>query len=58
MLFLRVVWSPENIQSWLKESQCPLEVISPAVETLQKLCQACAAAPEEAQVGLKIHLLK
>ncbi|RMB92052.1 hypothetical protein DUI87_31581 [Hirundo rustica rustica] len=39
----------ENIQSWLKESQCPLEVISPAVETLQKLCQASAAAPEEAQ---------
>ncbi|XP_014112787.1 PREDICTED: condensin-2 complex subunit D3 [Pseudopodoces humilis] len=38
----------ENIQSWLKESQCPLEVISPAVETLQKLCQASAAAPEEA----------
>ncbi|KAM4885566.1 condensin-2 complex subunit D3 [Sylvia borin] len=39
----------ENIQSWLKESQCPLEVISPAVETLQRLCQASAAAPEEAQ---------
>ncbi|XP_041336492.1 condensin-2 complex subunit D3 [Pyrgilauda ruficollis] len=39
----------ENIQSWLKESQCPLEVISPAVETLQKLCQASAAAPEETQ---------
>uniref|UniRef100_A0A8U8AWK2 Condensin-2 complex subunit D3 n=1 Tax=Geospiza parvula TaxID=87175 RepID=A0A8U8AWK2_GEOPR len=41
--------SCEGIQSWLKESQCPLEVISPAVETLQKLCQASAAAPEEAQ---------
>ncbi|XP_039577670.1 condensin-2 complex subunit D3 isoform X3 [Passer montanus] len=39
----------ENIQSWLKESQCPLEVISPAVETLQKLCQASVAAPEETQ---------
>uniref|UniRef100_A0A8U8AWF1 Condensin-2 complex subunit D3 n=1 Tax=Geospiza parvula TaxID=87175 RepID=A0A8U8AWF1_GEOPR len=39
----------KSIQSWLKESQCPLEVISPAVETLQKLCQASAAAPEEAQ---------
>ncbi|XP_077644123.1 condensin-2 complex subunit D3 [Lonchura striata] len=39
----------ENIHNWLKESQCPLEVISPAVETLQKLCQASAAAPEEAQ---------
>ncbi|XP_058675057.1 condensin-2 complex subunit D3 isoform X2 [Ammospiza caudacuta] len=38
-----------SIQSWLKESRCPLEVISPAVETLQKLCQASAAAPEEAQ---------
>ncbi|NWS33478.1 CNDD3 protein, partial [Polioptila caerulea] len=39
----------ENIQSWLKEFQCPLEVISPAVESLRKLCQASAAAPEEAQ---------
>ncbi|XP_063273815.1 condensin-2 complex subunit D3 isoform X2 [Prinia subflava] len=39
----------ENIQRWLKESWCPLEVISPAVETLQKLCQASAAAPEQAQ---------
>ncbi|NXC02411.1 CNDD3 protein, partial [Orthonyx spaldingii] len=39
----------ENIQSWLKESQCPLELISPAVETLQKLCQASADAPGEAQ---------
>uniref|UniRef100_A0A8C5JBE8 Condensin-2 complex subunit D3 n=1 Tax=Junco hyemalis TaxID=40217 RepID=A0A8C5JBE8_JUNHY len=38
-----------SIRSWLKESQCPLEVISPAVETLHKLCQASAAAPEEAQ---------
>uniref|UniRef100_A0A8C5JEV7 Condensin-2 complex subunit D3 n=1 Tax=Junco hyemalis TaxID=40217 RepID=A0A8C5JEV7_JUNHY len=36
-------------ECWLKESQCPLEVISPAVETLHKLCQASAAAPEEAQ---------
>ncbi|NWI40080.1 CNDD3 protein, partial [Picathartes gymnocephalus] len=39
----------ENIQRWLKEPQCPLEVISPAVDTLQKLCQASAAAPEETQ---------
>uniref|UniRef100_A0A8C9N8X1 Condensin-2 complex subunit D3 n=1 Tax=Serinus canaria TaxID=9135 RepID=A0A8C9N8X1_SERCA len=39
----------ESIQRWLKESQCPLEVISPAVETLQRLCQASAAAPEETQ---------
>uniref|UniRef100_A0A8C9N980 Condensin-2 complex subunit D3 n=1 Tax=Serinus canaria TaxID=9135 RepID=A0A8C9N980_SERCA len=38
-----------DIQRWLKESQCPLEVISPAVETLQRLCQASAAAPEETQ---------
>uniref|UniRef100_A0A8C9N8W3 Condensin-2 complex subunit D3 n=1 Tax=Serinus canaria TaxID=9135 RepID=A0A8C9N8W3_SERCA len=39
----------KSIQRWLKESQCPLEVISPAVETLQRLCQASAAAPEETQ---------
>ncbi|XP_032565460.1 condensin-2 complex subunit D3 isoform X1 [Chiroxiphia lanceolata] len=39
----------DNIKCWLKESQCPLEVISPAVETLQKLCHACADVPEEAQ---------
>ncbi|KFO12675.1 Condensin-2 complex subunit D3, partial [Balearica regulorum gibbericeps] len=39
----------ENIKCWLRESQCPLEVISPAVETLQKLCHAYADVPEEAQ---------
>ncbi|NXS09081.1 CNDD3 protein, partial [Neodrepanis coruscans] len=39
----------DHIKCWLKESQCPLEVISPAVETLQKLCRACANVPEEAQ---------
>uniref|UniRef100_A0A8C8AE30 Condensin-2 complex subunit D3 n=1 Tax=Otus sunia TaxID=257818 RepID=A0A8C8AE30_9STRI len=39
----------DNIKCWLRESQCPLEVISPAVETLQKLCRAYADVPEEAQ---------
>ncbi|KAM7030154.1 condensin-2 complex subunit D3 [Acridotheres tristis] len=39
----------ENIRSWLKEFQCPLEVISPAVEALQRLCQASIAAPKNTQ---------
>uniref|UniRef100_A0A663LWN5 Condensin-2 complex subunit D3 n=1 Tax=Athene cunicularia TaxID=194338 RepID=A0A663LWN5_ATHCN len=39
----------DNIKCWLRESQCPLEVISPAVETLQKLCCAYVDVPEEAQ---------
>ncbi|KFP98393.1 Condensin-2 complex subunit D3, partial [Haliaeetus albicilla] len=39
----------DNIKCWLRESHCPLEVISPAVETLQKLCHASAHVPEEAQ---------
>ncbi|XP_049657120.1 condensin-2 complex subunit D3 isoform X2 [Accipiter gentilis] len=39
----------DNIECWLRESHCPLEVISPAVETLQKLCHASAHVPEEAQ---------
>ncbi|NXJ80256.1 CNDD3 protein, partial [Trogon melanurus] len=39
----------DDIKCWLRQSQCPLEVISPAVETLQKLCHACADVPEEAQ---------
>ncbi|XP_009068690.1 PREDICTED: condensin-2 complex subunit D3, partial [Acanthisitta chloris] len=39
----------DNIKSWLKQSQCPLEVISPAVESLQKLCYACAEVLEERQ---------
>ncbi|NXI51020.1 CNDD3 protein, partial [Chloroceryle aenea] len=39
----------DNIKCWLQESQCPLEVISPAVETLTKLCRAFADVPEEAQ---------
>ncbi|NXY46534.1 CNDD3 protein, partial [Ceuthmochares aereus] len=39
----------DNIKCWLRESQCPLEVISPAVETLQKLCRTYADVPAEAQ---------
>ncbi|XP_064327032.1 condensin-2 complex subunit D3 [Phalacrocorax carbo] len=39
----------DNIKCWLRESWCPLEVISPAVDTLQKLCRAYADVPEEAQ---------
>ncbi|XP_061869891.1 condensin-2 complex subunit D3 [Colius striatus] len=39
----------EHIKCWLKESECPLEVISPAVETLQKLCRAYADVLEKAQ---------
>ncbi|NWY02539.1 CNDD3 protein, partial [Nothoprocta ornata] len=39
----------DNIKCWLREFQCPLEVISPAVEALQKLCHAYADVPEEAQ---------
>uniref|UniRef100_A0A803VMJ9 Condensin-2 complex subunit D3 n=1 Tax=Ficedula albicollis TaxID=59894 RepID=A0A803VMJ9_FICAL len=30
-------------ECWLKEFQCPLDVISPAVEALQRLCQASVA---------------
>ncbi|XP_015739388.1 condensin-2 complex subunit D3 isoform X2 [Coturnix japonica] len=36
----------DNIKHWLKEFQCPLEVISPAVESLQKLCCAYAGDPK------------
>ncbi|KAM6107789.1 condensin-2 complex subunit D3 [Pterocles gutturalis] len=39
----------DNIKCWLRESLCPLEVISPAVEALQKLCYVYAHVPEEAQ---------
>ncbi|NXK72153.1 CNDD3 protein, partial [Amazona guildingii] len=39
----------DHLKWWLRDSQCPLEVISPAVETLQKLCRACADELEEAQ---------
>ncbi|XP_060106445.1 condensin-2 complex subunit D3 [Heteronotia binoei] len=38
----------DNIKSWLRDFQCPLEAISPAVETLQKLCHASSDALEEA----------
>uniref|UniRef100_A0A7M4FS67 Condensin-2 complex subunit D3 n=1 Tax=Crocodylus porosus TaxID=8502 RepID=A0A7M4FS67_CROPO len=41
---------PRNdIKVWLKEFRCPLEVISPAVEALQKLCHAYSNSPEETQ---------
>ncbi|NXN20902.1 CNDD3 protein, partial [Nycticryphes semicollaris] len=39
----------DSIKCWLRDSQCPLEAISPAVEALQKLCHACADVPAEAQ---------
>ncbi|NXE24077.1 CNDD3 protein, partial [Ardeotis kori] len=39
----------DNIKCWLKESPCALTVISPAVETLEKLCRAYAGVPEAAQ---------
>uniref|UniRef100_A0A8C3XQK7 Condensin-2 complex subunit D3 n=1 Tax=Chelydra serpentina TaxID=8475 RepID=A0A8C3XQK7_CHESE len=39
----------DDIKCWLKEFKCPLEVISSAVEALQKLCHAYTDAPEEAQ---------
>uniref|UniRef100_A0A8C3L149 Condensin-2 complex subunit D3 n=1 Tax=Chrysolophus pictus TaxID=9089 RepID=A0A8C3L149_CHRPC len=39
----------DNIKHWLKEFQCPLEVISPAVESLQKLCCAYAGVPKKTQ---------
>lgn len=39
----------DHLKWWLRDSQCPLEVISPAVETLQKLCHAYAGVLEEAQ---------
>ncbi|NXJ68595.1 CNDD3 protein, partial [Rostratula benghalensis] len=39
----------DSIKCWLRDSQCPLEVISPAVEALQKLCHACADVLAEAQ---------
>lgn len=54
--FMCVISFSDNIECWLRESHCPLEVISPAVETLQKLCHASAHVPEEAQVWLKICL--
>ncbi|XP_033027677.1 condensin-2 complex subunit D3 [Lacerta agilis] len=39
----------DDIKCWLQDSQCPLEAISPAIETLQKLCNASSDAPKEAQ---------
>ncbi|XP_068772979.1 condensin-2 complex subunit D3 isoform X2 [Struthio camelus] len=39
----------DNIKCWLREFQYPLEVISPAVEALQKLCHAYVDVPEETQ---------
>ncbi|KAJ7413416.1 Condensin-2 complex subunit D3 [Pitangus sulphuratus] len=38
-----------NIKCWLKEFQWPLEVMSPAVETLQKLCHGFACVSKKAQ---------
>uniref|UniRef100_A0A803T7G9 Condensin-2 complex subunit D3 n=1 Tax=Anolis carolinensis TaxID=28377 RepID=A0A803T7G9_ANOCA len=37
---------------WLHDFQCPLEVISPAVEAVQKLCLASTDEPKEAQEQL------
>uniref|UniRef100_A0A6J0TKZ6 Condensin-2 complex subunit D3 n=1 Tax=Pogona vitticeps TaxID=103695 RepID=A0A6J0TKZ6_9SAUR len=42
----------EDIKHWLQDFQCPLEMISPAVETLQKICHASAEGPKEAQEQL------
>ncbi|XP_062450376.1 condensin-2 complex subunit D3 [Rhea pennata] len=39
----------DNIKCWLREFQCPLEVISPAIEALQKLCHVYPDVPEETQ---------
>ncbi|XP_032937707.1 condensin-2 complex subunit D3 [Catharus ustulatus] len=39
----------ESIRSWLKEFQCPLDVISPAVEALQRLCHASVPGPKNTQ---------
>ncbi|NXU50652.1 CNDD3 protein, partial [Turnix velox] len=39
----------DNIKCWLRDSWCPLRVISPAVETLQKLCLVYTDVLQEAQ---------
>ncbi|KAG8568274.1 hypothetical protein GDO81_013944 [Engystomops pustulosus] len=39
----------DNVKSWLKEFQSPPEIISPAIETLQKLCYAHLDSPEAVQ---------
>uniref|UniRef100_H9G4I1 Condensin-2 complex subunit D3 n=1 Tax=Anolis carolinensis TaxID=28377 RepID=H9G4I1_ANOCA len=36
-----------EIKQWLHDFQCPLEVISPAVEAVQKLCLASTDEPKE-----------
>nr|DBA16536.1 TPA: hypothetical protein GDO54_003919 [Pyxicephalus adspersus] len=41
-----------HIKSWLKEFKSPPEIISPAIESLQKLCYAQFDSPESAQVLL------
>ncbi|XP_077162706.1 condensin-2 complex subunit D3 isoform X2 [Paroedura picta] len=41
-----------DIKSWLGDFQCPLEAISSAFETLQKLCHASSDALEGAQALL------
>ncbi|XP_026564770.1 condensin-2 complex subunit D3 [Pseudonaja textilis] len=38
-----------DLKCWLQDFQCPLEAISPAIETLQKLSQAVTDAPKEMQ---------
>ncbi|KAK9395042.1 condensin-2 complex subunit D3 [Crotalus adamanteus] len=38
-----------DLKCWLQDFQCPLEVISSAIETLQKLSQAITDAPKEMQ---------
>ncbi|XP_075695361.1 condensin-2 complex subunit D3 [Rhinoderma darwinii] len=39
----------DNVKSWLKEFKSPPEIISPAIETLQKLCYAHLDTPEAVQ---------
>ncbi|KAM6431720.1 condensin-2 complex subunit D3 [Liasis olivaceus] len=41
-----------DLKCWLQDFQCPLEAISPAIETLQKLSQAITDAPKEMQLLL------
>ncbi|XP_044137939.1 condensin-2 complex subunit D3 [Bufo gargarizans] len=39
----------DDVKSWLKEFKCPSEIISPAIETLQKLCYGHLDSPEAVQ---------
>ncbi|XP_056398365.1 condensin-2 complex subunit D3 isoform X2 [Hyla sarda] len=39
----------DDVKSWLKDFKSPAEIISPAIETLQKLCYAHRDSPEAAQ---------